>query len=293
MGSASLSDLIQEATQRLGSAGLQSARLEAEVLVAWLLGCSRAGLVARGREEVSQELEGRVADLVRRRVDGAPLQYLTGAQEFWSLPFEVDARVLIPRPETELLVEEILDRTPGARPRIADIGTGSGCIAIAVAHERPGAMVLATDISADALRLARVNAGRLVPDRSIGWILGDLLEPIAPRGELDVIASNPPYVSASEYDELPRDVREHEPRGALYAGPTGLEVIERLVAGAADRLAPGGCLALEIGAGQWPRVQESLRADRRFFPPEVKHDFQDIPRVVTARRRPRGAEEAR
>jgi release factor glutamine methyltransferase len=267
--------------------GLRSPRLEAEVLAANLLDCSRAGLLSRWDETAPPDLVAALEGAVSRRIAGEPLQYIVGRAGFRSLQFHVDRRVLIPRPETELLVETCLARVRAARPAIVDVGTGSGCVVVAVARERPDARLTAVDIDPGALAVARDNAARLVPDVRIRWLRGDLLEPLREGALLDAIVSNPPYVAAGEIGALQPEVRDHEPRGALVAGETGLEVVDRLIPAAAGRLRDGGRLLLEIGAGQWRPVRERLRSARDWEEPEVREDFQGIPRVVCAARRPR------
>ena len=278
-----LGQILRGAVAILAPAGIDAARLEAEVLLAHALDTSRERLLLGLRDPAPAALWLRLEPLLQRRIDGHPLQYITGVQEFWSLEFRVDRRVLIPRSETELLVEQALRRAPGAAPRIADIGTGSGCIAVALAHERSDAHLLGVDRSADALDLARENAGRLVPSAEIRWLQSDLLDGV--DAGWDLIISNPPYIREDELTSLPTDVRDHEPHGALIAGESGLEVIERLVSDAAPRLSPGGSLLLEIGVGQWPQVQERIRRAAGYEEPQVVADFQGIPRVVAARRR--------
>ena len=273
------------AAARLSAAGITAPHLEVEILAASLLGCSRAQLLSRDTESIPADLVEQLGAQVGRRAAGAPLQYLTGVQEFWSLSFSVDPRVLIPRPETEGIVEECLRRMTGPQPRIVDVGTGSGCIAVALAHERRGVGILAIDRSRDALEVARANASRLVPRAAIRWLAGDLLEPLAREAASfrpQIIASNPPYVADGEIGALSREVRDHEPRHALVAGETGLEVLERLIRSAASHLAPGGSLVMEIGDGQWGAVRDRFRAHGAWGEPVVREDFQRIPRVVAA-----------
>lgn len=284
---ATLGEELRRTTSRLREAGLGSPRLEAEVLAAHLLDCSRAGLLSRRDETVPSDLVAALEACVARRIAGEPLQYILGRAEFRSLSFQVDRRVLIPRPETELLVETCLVRVRALRPAIVDVGTGSGCIVVSVARERPDARLTAVDIDPDALSVARDNAARLAPGVPIRWLRGDLLAPLREVPVLDAIVSNPPYVASGEIDALQAEVRDHEPRGALVAGETGLEVVDRLIPAAAGRLRDGGRLLLEIGAGQWRPVRERLRAAGDWEEPEVREDFQGIPRVVCATRRPR------
>jgi release factor glutamine methyltransferase len=199
--------------------------------------------------------------LVERRVSREPLQYILGTQEFCGLEFNVNPAVLIPRPETELLVEYVAQRIPvGRQAAIVDACTGSGCIAVAIAQQRPCAQVIATDLSNPSLNVARLNATRHSVSERITWLEGDLLGPLANReleGGIDVIVSNPPYISEADWATLQPEVRLFEPRGALVAGPQGTELQERLLQEAGQYLSPGGALIMEIGTGQ-------ARAMRRF-----------------------------
>jgi release factor glutamine methyltransferase len=286
MPTASRGDLLEEAARRLRHAGFHRPRLEAELLLGHVLRCDRARLLTTDREPVQAQVAANVESLVQRRVAGEPLQYLTGVQEFRSLEFHVDPRVLIPRPETEDAVEACLELTPGPSVRMADVGTGSGCIAISLAVERDGARVVGIDGSADALQVAEANARRLAPHAGIQWLQGDLLQPLDAAGAtLDLIVSNPPYVTAAEHRGLATEVRDHEPREALVSGATGLEVLRRLVQGAPRHLVPGGSLVLEIGQGQWSAVRQMIRSSASYQEPAVRPDFRGIPRIVTCRTR--------
>ena len=205
------------------------------------------------------------------------MAYLVGKQEFWSLSFSVDERVLIPRPETEHLVELVIEFLEGRpSPRVADVGTGSGAVAVAMAHERPDAEVLAVDASPDALSVARANAEK--NDADIELLEGDLLEPLVKRGPFDAIASNPPYIREGDYAGLPPEVRR-EPRTALVAGPDGLAAIDRLVNGAPALLLPGGLLAIEVGEGQAAEVLERMRR-AGFTGARSKRDLSGTERIV-------------
>lgn len=232
-----------------------SARLDAEVLLCELLGCNRAGLVIRADDVLSTELALRYAALIERRQLGEPVAYLTGRREFWSLDLQVSPAVLIPRPDTELLVEWALERLRGvAAPRIADLGTGSGAIALALASELPDAAVVAVDLSADALSQAAHNA-RLLGLERVDFRLGDWLAPLAGES-FDLIVSNPPYV-AEQDPHLP--ALRFEPRRALTAGADGLADLRRIVAAAPGHLKPGAALLLEHGAEQGEAVRTLLR----------------------------------
>ncbi len=240
--------------------GAVSSRLDAEVLLAVAAGCQRIDLYTRFDEAAPESLRTSFRELVRRRAEGTPVAYLAGRREFYSLSFRVTPDVLIPRPETEFLVVALLDRL---RPRavagavsVADVGTGSGIIAICAAKYVPQTHVTAIDISPQALTVARANAAELKVAERIEFFEGDLLKGLPSGKRFDFIVSNPPYVSQAEYDSLARDVKQFEPRGALLAGPRGTEVIERLTAQARERLAPGGMLLIEIS----PMLEQAVRA---------------------------------
>jgi release factor glutamine methyltransferase len=237
-----------------------SPRLDAEVLLAFAAGCQRIDLYTRFDEPAPESLRTSFRELVRRRAEGTPVAYLVGRREFYSLSFRVTPDVLIPRPETELLVVALLDRarrlaTAGA-VSVADVGTGSGIIAVCAAKYLPQAQVTAIDISPQALAVARANAEDLKVAERIELIEGDLLAALPAERRFDFIVSNPPYVSQAECDALARDVKLFEPRGALVAGPLGTEVIERLIPQARARLVPGGMLLIEIS----PMLEQPVRA---------------------------------
>jgi release factor glutamine methyltransferase len=238
--------------------GAASPRLDAEVLLAMAAGCQRIDLYTRFDEPAPETLRTSFRELVRRRAEGMPVAYLVGRREFYSLSFRVTPDVLIPRPETELLVVALLDR---ARRRagavnVADVGTGSGIIAICAAKYLPEARVTAIDISPQALAVARANAEDLKVADRIELVEGDLLAGMPADQRFDFIVSNPPYVSQQESEALERDVKQFEPRGALVAGPRGTEVIERLIPQARERLNAGGMLLIEIS----PMLEQSVRA---------------------------------
>lgn len=276
--------LLEWTTGWLRGRGADSPRLDAEVLLAHVLGCQRIELYTRFDEAPAEEPRAAFRELVRRRGQGEPVAYLTGSREFFSLSFRVTPDVLVPRPETESLVVRGLDLCRHLEaPRIADVGTGSGAIAVALARHLPAATITAIDISAAAAAIARENAeAHGVADR-VRVLEGDLLEGL-PEGEtFDLIISNPPYIREDEFAGLPRDVRDYEPRGALVAGPRGVEPLERLVAMTANRLEPGGWLLVEIGP---PEASEAAVATAAYLQPEVTlPDDAGIPRIVQARRR--------
>lgn len=250
------------------------------------LDCNRAYLFAHPERELTAGEAQRYDEALEQRACGMPAQYIIGHQEFWGLDLVVSPAVLIPRPETEHLIEETLDKMPASARsgtcRIADIGTGSGAIAIALARELPHAEIDAVDISAAALEVARANAARHELGSRIRFHQADLLDGFPPQA-FDFVVSNPPYVGESEADHVQLEVRKFEPRNAVFAGPTGLEVIERLVAQAAVALRPGGWLLFEISGTIAAGVQTLLSGWNDL---KITNDLQGIARVASARKQP-------
>jgi len=278
--------LLNWTTDWLAAKGSEAARLEAEVLLAHVRGCPRIALYTAFDTPVDEAARGRFRELVKRRGEGEPVAYLVGSREFFSLPFRVTPAVLVPRPETEGLVVRVIDLCkPLATPRIIDVGTGSGAIAVTLAKHLPQAVITATDISAEALAVARENAARHGVTDRIEFFECDLLGDPRAAGPWDVIVSNPPYVREDEFDALPRDVRLHEPRTALVSGPTGVEVIGRLAAAAAKTLAPGGWLLLEVGPSTATAAEQVIAAHAELVPEPTLKDLAGLPRIVQARRR--------
>lgn len=278
--------LLNWTTDWLAARGAESPRLDAEVLLAHVRGCPRIALYTAFDTPVAEADRGRFRELVKRRGAGEPVAYLVGSREFFSLPFAVDRAVLVPRPETEGLVVRVLDLCrAAATPRIVDVGTGSGAIVVALAKHLPRATFAATDVSAEALAVARANAVRHGVAERISFLQCDLLADAAAAGPWDVIVSNPPYVREDEFAALPRDVRDHEPRGALVAGPTGVEVVVRLAAAAAAALAPGGWLVVEIGPAVAEAAEAAIAACPALEPGPTLKDLAGLPRIVQARRR--------
>jgi release factor glutamine methyltransferase len=300
--------LLQWTADYLKGHGSESPRLDAEVLLAHALGCQRIELYTTFDDQPSEQTRTAFRDLVRRRAEGTPVAYLVGRREFYSLSFRVTPDVLIPRPETELLVVTVLDlaksnspRTPNLRSvpgegqgvraagkndiAIADVGTGSGIIAVCLAKHLPTARVMAIDISPAALSIARGNSEEhKVADR-IEFLQSDLFAAVPPGRQFDFIVSNPPYVTTAELEKLAPDVRKFEPRLALLAGPQGTEVIARLIPQAAERLRPGGHLLMEINPSIHDAICALLKADGRFeLGPTIK-DLARLPRVVQAKRK--------
>lgn len=290
MPAAALHDVLSAAIRRLREAGIDAAGAAADVdvLARHVLGWDRARLLARRLDAAPPAFAAAFDTLVERRADDlVPVAYLTGTREFYGLDFAVTPDVLIPRPETELLVDAALaclDAEPGRGGRLVDVGTGSGCIAVAIAVSRPDARVLALDRSRPALAVARRNAAHHDVRGRVRLAAADLLSAVASGGLVDVIVSNPPYVPDGSLDVAP-DVRRHEPRLALFAGRDGLDVVRRLIGAAGRVLRPGGYLLMEIGAGQADAVAEhALDADTWTVEP-FRLDLQGIPRVAVLQRR--------
>ena len=348
-----LKPTLDSAIAQLTAAGTGSPRLNAEVLLMFTLGCDRAYLYAHAERELSAEEQARYHAALEERARGKPAQYITGHQEFWGLDLLVSPAVLIPRPETEHVVEtvlELVDALPVSHPepaaagegsalrsplathhsplgprhsplRLVDVGTGSGCIALALAKELPGAEIVAVDISAAALEIARANAARLQLDQRVQFVESNLLAaflpsptchpersesrsagraqskdpypadrlPAAPRHShdaahrfphFDFIVSNPPYVGSSAPEKVQREVRDFEPKVAVFAGESGLEVYHQLIPQARQHLTPGGWLVMEIGFSMEAAVRDLLEGWQEV---RVTHDLQGIPRVVAAR----------
>lgn len=311
-----LKQALASAVERLDAADVGSPRMNAEVLLMFVLGADRAYLYAHPERELTPEESLQYEAVLAQRATGMPSQYITGHQEFWGLDFVVSPAVLIPRPETEHLVEAVLELARGVPcPKIVDVGTGSGCVALALAHELPEAEVYAVDLSGEALEIARANAVRLQLDKRVRFLRCDVLRPISnesypavPSAEnvipsedfspsrgapvqagslfrgFDFVASNPPYVGFSEADKVQRSVFEFEPRMAVFSGGNGLDVIRPLIEQSRAALKPGGWLALEIGYSMRDMVVSlfdlTMWEDVRVVP-----DLQGIPRVVMAKRR--------
>lgn len=259
------------------------ARRDAETLLLHVLGKEKAWLMAHSDEELSGEQATHYVKLLERRFLGEPIQYITGHAEFYGLPFRVAPDVLIPRPETEHLVEKVIALAAGFHsPRIVDLGTGSGAIAIALAHHLPNAAITAIDVSSEALAIASGNAESNAVSHCIRFRLGDLFDAVTGE-QFDIVVSNPPYVPLTDHDSLAVEVRDHEPAIALFAGNDGLDIYRRLIPTAFTALVPGGFIALEIGFGQSPAIA-ALLANSGFDQIEFAHDLQNIPRVASARR---------
>ena len=276
-----VSELLEETAAFLEGRHVQEARTKTELMISHILKCRRLEVHLRREEAVPRSSVESLEGFVARLLEGEPLQYVLGETVFMGHPFKVDRRALIPRPETELLVEAVL-KNEGLwhkeLPCVADIGTGSGCIAISLTMASPRARFQAVDISPAALDLARENARALGVEDRIDFIQGDLLEPLDPES-LDAIVSNPPYVATSEYARLPREIHDYEPPMALEGGRDGLSVISRLVQQAATRLKSGGILLMEIGENQAAQVRELMEA-AGFFNVEILKDLAGQDRIA-------------
>jgi release factor glutamine methyltransferase len=305
-----LKQALASAIDRLEGADVGSPRMNAEVLLMFVLSVNRAYLYAHPERELTADEQTRYDNVLAQRATGVPSQYITGHQEFWGLDFVVSPAVLIPRPETEHLVETVLELARRVtHPKLVDVGTGSGCIALALAHEFKDAEVLAVDISADALEIAQANAARLQLDGRVRFLRCNVLIPVPHRcssavipsedfspsrgtsipaesvfHDFDFVVSNPPYVGSGEADKVQKSVRDFEPKVAVFAGEQGLNVIEPLIEQAHVALKPGGWLAMEIGYSMRDAVV-GLLGPAMWDEVRVVPDLQGIPRVIAARKK--------
>ncbi|MFO0552618.1 MAG: peptide chain release factor N(5)-glutamine methyltransferase [Polyangiaceae bacterium] len=283
----SIRKVLTWAADDLRTRGTDTPRLDAELLLAHVLGTNRIGLVVDAERPLSKAELAAYRELHKRRRTGEPVAYMLGVREFYGRPFRVDRRVLIPRPDTEILVEVAMERT-SARSlsgTAVDLCTGSGCVAITLAKERPTWSVIGTDLSADALEVARENAQRLGALPHVCFAQGDLFAAVAAlapraRGRLNLVTANPPYIAEHERSELARTIIDFEPHLALFGGEDGLAITRRVVVEASEWLAPEGVLALEVGAGQAPAVAGFLR-DRGYRDVESRKDYGGVERVVS------------
>ncbi len=285
--------LLQWTTDFFKRKASESPRLDAEILLAHARQCSRIELYTAFAEEPTAEQRTAFRELVRRRGEGMPVAQLVGYKEFYSLQFRVNEDVLIPRPETEHLVIEALDRAKAMniadRPiRIADIGTGSGAIAISLAKHLPSAEVTAIDQSESALKIAKWNAEKIEVDSQIKFVQSDLLTAVEDPQQFDIICTNPPYVSESEYDQLSPTVRNFEPREALVAGATGTEVIERIIAESPDRIVGGGRLIIELSPMIASACEQIVQENESFTDAKFIKDLEGHRRILSAARVSRG-----
>lgn len=277
-----LLELLRWTTAYLTEKALPEPRLTAELLLAGALHLKRLDLYLQFDRPLRPEELADFKTRLRRRVKREPLQYIEGEAAFRELHLQVDPRVLIPRPETELLVDEVLRWADGRSGLdVLDVGTGSGAIALSLAVEGRFSRVVATDLSSDALSVARSNHARIAPETPVDFREGNVYDPV--RGDrFDMIVSNPPYIALDEAVALGPEVREWEPHAALFAGDTGLEVLRELISGAPGMLKPGGLLALEIGSSQAPAVADLIRSTAGFGPPRVSRDLAGRDRMILA-----------
>ncbi|HEX6324119.1 MAG TPA: peptide chain release factor N(5)-glutamine methyltransferase [Vicinamibacterales bacterium] len=274
-----LADLVRQAADRLRGrlSPEQNAALDAEVLARHVLGWDRARWLADAREPAPADFAARFDALVARRASGEPVAYITGTREFWGLEFEVSPAVLVPRPETEVLVEEalkLIDASPDGFARVADVGTGSGCIAVALVHSRPLITVVATDVSEQALAVAKRNAARHGVAGRIEFLLAPLLDGAGP---VDLVVSNPPYIGTDDADGVTADVRRHEPHAALFGGEDGLDVIRGLLAAVRQRTPPPPLL-FEFGGSDAP-VRAAVEASGLTLV-AITPDLAGLPRIA-------------
>jgi release factor glutamine methyltransferase len=296
---------LKKAIAHLRAAKIPSDTLAAELLLMHALGRDRTWLYTNPEHQLDPSAAEKYFALITRRAAGEPTQYLTGKQEFWGLDFEVTPAVLIPRPETEHLIEVALERlgergikinmktgAPSPTLHVADVGTGSGCLAVALAHELPHAELVATDISAQALEVARRNAARHNVLGRIQLVETNLLEGVSLSAPatghsplfFELIVSNPPYIARNESAALPIEVRDHEPHAALFGGPTGVEMYAQLIEQAGALLSSGGILVLELGYNSVDAVRKMFHVERRWANISITNDLAGIPRVIAAER---------
>ena len=282
--------LIPWAAEYLGGHGVDSPRLCGELLLAHVLGCSRLDLYLRFEQPLKPEELAGFKKLILRRKSREPVDYILGSREFYGLNFLVGPGVLVPRPETEHLVEEALARLKSVKaPRILDLCTGSGAVALALAHERPDAVVTGCDISPEALTWARRNAHNLGLQERVRWLQGDLWEPVAAAsGFFDIITANPPYVTTAEMRELPPEVGQFEPHQALEGGTDGLDIARSIIGGSGAHLRPLGWLFMELGAGQAAQARRLAQASGAFAEVSLVKDLAGIERVLVCERKDYG-----
>jgi release factor glutamine methyltransferase len=287
-----IQELLKVTTDYLKQKGIDSPRLSAEILLAHQLDLSRVQLYLDFDKPLKGEEVAGFRSLIRRRLNREPIQYITGSQEFWSMDFLVGPEVLIPRPESELLVETLVSLCKGGRlpenqsPRVLDLGTGCGALAIAVAREIEGASIWASDISDEALHFARLNAKKHGVEERIAFRLGDLWEPFRDRDlGFDVILSNPPYIASDAFDSLLPEVQHHEPRAALDGHEEGMFYIERIIAEGPDYLNPGGWLLVEMDPDQTSKALRIMEGSGRYKEQESIRDYSNKYRMVMAQKR--------
>lgn len=281
--------LLNWTTEFLTNKGVDSPRLSAELLISHVVGLKRIELYTQFDKQVPQQQLDLLHDLVKRAGLHEPVAYLTGKTEFYSLELDITADCMIPRPETELLVQRAIEflRTRSGVQYICDLCTGSGCIAVAIAKNFPDARITATDISAAALEVTARNVEKHRLKEHVRLLCGDLFEPVIQQldvNQFDLIVCNPPYVSTAEYEKLEKNVKDYEPESALLAGEDGLDVYRRIIEKADEFLKPGAALMLEIGYAQGPAVRELLEQTGAFAEIKIEKDFYDNDRIVIAKK---------
>ncbi|MDE1889630.1 MAG: peptide chain release factor N(5)-glutamine methyltransferase [Planctomycetota bacterium] len=288
-GECTMSSLVNWASNILREHGVDSPRLDAEVILAYLMGCRRIDLYTHPAKDISESVAVSYGKAIQRRAQRVPLQYITNHAEFMSLDFYVDERVLIPRPETELLVEAVIKKSQILSKEreivIVDIGVGSGNIAITLATKISSARIFAVDISPDALIVAKINAERHHVLDKITFLCGDTFKPLEGyeiKSKVNFIVSNPPYVAIDEFENLQEEVRNYEPYGALVSGQNGLQMFKRIIADANIWLKPGGLIVCEVGEKQIQKVACLLEDAECFKRPEFIEDYQHIYRIIVA-----------
>jgi release factor glutamine methyltransferase len=280
-----IASVLNKAVTSLENQGIATPRLDAEVLLCVLIKKERTIFYSHPGEKLTEKENKIYQQLIERRKHGEPVAYIVGKREFWSLPFEVSRHVLIPRPETEIIVEEVLKICEGGKvknPKILEIGTGCGAISVSLASELKEAHIVATDISREAIAVAMKNAYNNGVENQIAFLIGDLFQPVS--GKFDIIVSNPPYISEEEYDHLPSEVREFEPKSALLAGTDGTEIHSAIIREGILYLEMGGSLIMEMGAGQKDRIENMLKESHLYDNITFRADYAGINRVSIARR---------
>ena len=280
-------DLLSWAEQILAHSGIPSPRVDAEWILVEILSCSRSALYLHAQKSVSESQTSHYQSLIQRRALRIPLQHLLGKTEFFGLPFTTSPSALIPRPETETLIDQLLLHLRfHPSPHILDIGTGSGIIAVTLSHELPKAQVIATDISRSALQLAKHNAARNGVSNRISFIQSNLLSALNSKAQFNAIVSNPPYIPTCDINTLDPEVRDHDPHLSLDGGPDGLAIYKKLIPQTVLHLMPGGLLALEIGHDQAEAISNLIIQSSCFSFPTVHNDLSGYPRVVKTQKQP-------
>lgn len=280
--------LLTWTTSYFESYHIEQARTDAETLLAHLLGLRRIDLYVQHEKPLTQGELDRFRSMVKRRAQREPVAYITGVKEFWSMALEVGPGVLIPRPETECLVEAVLEKLPecGVRPRILELGTGSGAISLAIARESKDCQIIASDRSIHAMTIARKNANQLLTDTRLAFFCGDWFAPLSKnKGRFNLIVSNPPYIPRQDFDGLQPEIRQFEPEEALVGGKQGLDCISQILQCAPDYLLPGGWVMLEIGWDQAKAVSNLFDVDNRYDDMTIRQDYSGHDRIVMFRKK--------